>query len=103
VTTAAWVGLGLALAGSGFFVAGTVGLFRFPDLHSRLHALTKADNLGLGLVATGLAMQAGSPALVVKLAATWVLALAASSTSAYLIAERAHRRGAESADGDERR
>ena len=32
-----------------FFVAGTIGLLRFPDLYSRLHALTKADNAGLGL------------------------------------------------------
>ncbi|MGY6570737.1 MAG: cation:proton antiporter, partial [Salinarimonas sp.] len=36
-----------------FFAAGTLGLIRFPDTHSRLHALTKADNLGLGLIALG--------------------------------------------------
>ena len=36
-------------AGALFFLAGTVGLLRFPDSLSRLHALTKADNLGLGL------------------------------------------------------
>ncbi len=36
--------------GAFFFLAGTVGLLRFPDALSRLHALTKADNLGLGLV-----------------------------------------------------
>ena len=36
-------------AGAFFFLAGTVGLLRFPDALSRLHALTKADNLGLGL------------------------------------------------------
>ena len=33
-----------------FFLAGTVGLLRFPDTLTRLHALTKADNLGLGLI-----------------------------------------------------
>jgi len=44
----------LLLLGSGFFfLAGTVGLLRFPDVHSRLHALTKADNLGLGLLWRG--------------------------------------------------
>jgi multicomponent Na+:H+ antiporter subunit G len=37
-------------AGAFFFLAGTVGLLRFPDPLMRLHALTKADNLGLGLV-----------------------------------------------------
>src|SRR6516164_3951430 len=37
-------------AGALFFLAGTIGLLRFPDTLTRLHALTKADNLGLGLV-----------------------------------------------------
>jgi multicomponent Na+:H+ antiporter subunit G len=41
-------------AGAFFFLAGTVGLLRFPDPLTRLHALTKADNLGLGLVVLGL-------------------------------------------------
>ncbi|MCZ8150391.1 MAG: monovalent cation/H(+) antiporter subunit G, partial [Roseomonas sp.] len=42
---------GLAIAaGAFFFIAGTVGLVRFPDMLSRVHALTKADNLGLGLI-----------------------------------------------------
>ena len=42
--------LSCALIGAGvfFFLAGTVGLLRFPDSLTRLHALTKADNLGLG-------------------------------------------------------
>ena len=47
-------------AGVFFFFAGTVGLLRFPDTLTRLHALTKADNLGLGLVVLGLVLQAGS-------------------------------------------
>ena len=41
-------------AGAFFFLAGTVGLLRFPDTLTRLHALTKADNLGLGLIVLGL-------------------------------------------------
>ena len=45
------------LAGLFFFLAGTVGLLRFPDTLTRLHALTKADNLGLGLVVLGLLLQ----------------------------------------------
>ena len=45
-----WISAALILAGMFFFVAGTVGLLRFPDFFTRLHALTKADNLGFGLV-----------------------------------------------------
>ena len=40
----------LIVAGLFFFLAGSIGLLRLPDLYSRLHALTKADNLGLGLL-----------------------------------------------------
>jgi multicomponent Na+:H+ antiporter subunit G len=47
-------------AGAFFFLAGTVGLLRFPDTLTRLHALTKADNVGLGLVVLGLLPQAGT-------------------------------------------
>ena len=48
-------------AGALFFLAGTVGLLRFPDSLSRLHALTKADNLGLGLIVLGLLPQSAEP------------------------------------------
>ncbi len=48
-------------AGAFFFLAGSVGLLRFPDALSRLHALTKADNLGLGLIVLGLLLQVGWP------------------------------------------
>ncbi len=80
------------LAGAGFFLAGTVGLLRFPDVYCRLHALTKADNLGLGLMVIGLALQADSLAQGLKLALVWLLALFASATVSYLVARRALRR-----------
>lgn len=76
----------LAVAGCFFFAAGTVGLLRFPDLHSRLHAVTKADNLGLGLILAALVLQAGSSATALKLALIWALALLASATSSHLLA-----------------
>jgi len=47
-------------AGVFFFFAGTVALVRFPNSLSRLHALTKADNLGLGFVVLGLLPRAES-------------------------------------------
>jgi multicomponent Na+:H+ antiporter subunit G len=74
------------LAGAFFFLAGTVGLLRFPDSLTRLHALTKADNLGLGLVAIGLIMHAESIPSALKLVAVWWLALLASATVSQLIA-----------------
>ena len=78
-------------AGAFFFLAGTVGLLRFPDTLSRLHALTKADNLGLGLVVLGLLPQATRPLAALKLVAVWLLALVAAAIVSQLIAAAAHR------------
>jgi multicomponent Na+:H+ antiporter subunit G len=85
-TVADAVGIVLVVAGAGFFTAGATGLLRFPDLHSRLHALTKADNVGLGLVAAGLAVTAPSAEQAVKLLGLWLFTVAASATATYLLA-----------------
>jgi len=79
----------LTALGLVFFVAGTVGLIRFPDTFSRLHALTKADNLGLGFIVLGIGFQAESWAQVAKLALIWALALLAAGTVAQLVARAA--------------
>lgn len=83
----------LLIAGAVFFFAGTVGLLRFPDVYTRLHALTKADNVGLGLVVTGLALQAESWALAGKLLLIWLLVLLAGASVAHLVAGAARQRG----------
>jgi multicomponent Na+:H+ antiporter subunit G len=76
-------------AGAFFFLAGTVGLLRFPDTLSRLHALTKADNLGLGLVVLGLLFQAEELLAALKLISVWLLALLAGAAVTQLIAHTA--------------
>ncbi len=85
----------LLLAGALFFFAGTVGLLRFPDVYTRLHALTKADNVGLGLIIAGLALQAESWTVVGKLLLIWLLVLLASASVAHLIANAARQKGIE--------
>lgn len=74
-----------------FFAAGTVGLLRFPDVHSRLHALTKADNLGLGFVAAGVALLKANGWVAAKLLLVWLLTMLAAATVAQLIARAARR------------
>jgi multicomponent Na+:H+ antiporter subunit G len=81
--------------GSGvfFFLAGTVGLLRFPDALTRLHALTKADNLGLGLVVLGLLPRSESPLAALKLVAIWALVQLAGATAAQLVGRAVRRKG----------
>lgn len=79
----------LITAGLLFFGAGTIGLLRFPEVHSRLHALTKADNLGLGLIMLGLVLQVDGVWLALKLIVVWLLTIFAAATMAQLVARAA--------------
>jgi len=80
-------------AGVFFFVAGTVGLLRFPDTLTRLHALTKADNLGIGLIVLGLLPRSADALAAMKLVLVWALILLASSTVSQLAAYTARQEG----------
>jgi len=80
------------VAGAFFYLAGTVGLLRFPDAYTRLHALTKADNLGLVLVVIGLLPQVDGVLTALKLLLVWLLVLLSSAAVSQLIARSARRR-----------
>jgi multicomponent Na+:H+ antiporter subunit G len=81
------------LAGAFFFAAGTIALLRFPDIFTRLHALTKADNLGLGFIVLALASVAEGWAARAKLIVIWLLVLLATATAGHIMARFAlHRR-----------
>jgi multicomponent Na+:H+ antiporter subunit G len=73
-------------AGALFFLAGTVGLLRFPDTLTRLHALTKVDNLGLGLVVLGLLPQANGLIGALKLMSIWLFVQLSGAIVTQLIA-----------------
>ncbi|MBE0599057.1 MAG: monovalent cation/H(+) antiporter subunit G [Desulfuromonadales bacterium] len=88
-----WLTLVCLLAAAPFFLAGSIGLLRFPDLYCRLHALTKADNIGLGLVVLALLWQVTSWSEALKLLLIWLLVLLAGATVAHLIARNALRQG----------
>jgi multicomponent Na+:H+ antiporter subunit G len=81
----------LLLVGAGLFflLAGTAGLLRFPDAAARVHALTKADGLGLGLIVLGLLPQAAGVAGALKLLAIWGLVLVAGAAVGQMIARHA--------------
>lgn len=81
-----WVSTGVLVAGAFFFIAGTLGLLRFPDVYSRLHAVTKADTLGLGLIALGLSLRAPSWHAVVMMLLVWLLVMASSTSACQLLA-----------------
>ena len=81
----------LVSAGALLFLAGALGLLRFPDTLSRLHAISKADNLGLGLIVLGLLPQMASIADGLKLLCIWLLAQLSAATASQLLARAVHR------------
>ena len=83
----------LIAVGCFFFTAGSIGMLRLPDAFARLHAATKADNLGLGLVVIGLLLQVESVFAAAKLILIWLLVVLASATACHLIARSALQRG----------
>lgn len=80
------------VAGCFFIFAGTVGMLRLPDVYCRLHAMTKADNLGLLLICLSLALLDGHGRTALVLLLVWLLALLASTVSAHLIARHSRAR-----------
>ncbi len=88
------------LGGLFFFLAGTVGLLRFPDAYSRLHAVTKADTLGLGLLVVGLSLRSESWQSVAQMLLVWLLVMASGATACQLLAR--YQRDADSADAANR-
>jgi len=93
VSVAETLALIFLLAGCGFYLAGTIGLLRFPDVYCRLHALAKADNTGLCLICAGLAILSGDWQVTALLALVWLVGLLASTVSAHLIARHAYTAG----------
>lgn len=81
-----WLSWVLLTGGTFFFVAGTAGLLRFPDLYTRLHAVTKADTLGLGFMVFGLSLRAESWQPVVVMLLIWMLIMASGATACQLLA-----------------
>ncbi|TXD43769.1 monovalent cation/H(+) antiporter subunit G [Lujinxingia vulgaris] len=91
--------VGVMVLGALFFVAGSVGMLRFPDVYTRLHALTKADNLGMGLLVFGLSLQAPGWQLVLKLVLIWIFVMIAGAISCHLVAREAYRQGVKPEQG----
>ena len=81
-----------------FFCAGTLGLLRFGDTLSRLHALTKADNVGLGLLVAALAMHSLDVRVAIELVLVWTLVMFSGATTCHLLATHF----SEEAERDER-
>jgi multicomponent Na+:H+ antiporter subunit G len=77
------------LGGSLLSIAGGIGLLRFPDFYSRIHAGGVTDTGGAGLIITGLIIQSGANLVSVKLVVILFFLLVTSPTSTHALAKAA--------------
>lgn len=81
------------ILGTIFFIIGTVGVVRFFDLYTRLHALSKIDNMGLGFIAFGIILHSDSILIALKIFLIWILVLLSSSTLSYILSSHSNETG----------
>lgn len=80
---------GLIFGGVLFFIIGTVGLIRLPDTYSRIHAPTKCDTLGVGLITLGIVIYNGFALISVKMLLILFFLWLTSPTAASAISKAA--------------
>ncbi len=75
------------IGGLFFYVVGAVGLIRMPDVFCRMHATTKADTFGAGLVFTGLIIWQGFTFVSLNIFIVMVFIWLTMPTAAHAIAK----------------
>ena len=89
------VGAGGLIAAFGLLImlGGVLGVLRFPDLYTRLHAVTTSDGLGASVFCVGLAVMAPDGAMAVRLLLLAALLMAIGPVLTHLSASAAHAGG----------
>jgi multicomponent Na+:H+ antiporter subunit G len=83
----------LLLIGVFFFIVGTVGLLRLPDVYTRMHATTKSDTLAVVAILTGLALYSGEFFTAAKMFLIIIFTTLTNPTAAHAIARSAYLSG----------
>jgi multicomponent Na+:H+ antiporter subunit G len=79
----------LVFAGAAFCLIGAIGVLRFPDVYSRMHAAGITDTLGALLVLVGLMLLAGWSLATAKLIFILAFLWMASPTATHALAKAA--------------
>ena len=83
----------LLLLGACLTFVAALGLFRLPDLYTRMHAASKAGTAGSGLLLLAVAIQSGEGDTWIKCLLAIVFFFLTAPVSAHLLAKAAVRRG----------
>ncbi|TDD22703.1 monovalent cation/H(+) antiporter subunit G [Nonomuraea diastatica] len=83
----------LLAAGALFIVSGAVGLLRFPDFYTRIHATGITDSAGAGLILLGLLLRTTTWEAGVRLLIIMLFLVVTGPTATHLLAHAARRDG----------
>lgn len=79
------------LSGSFLCLSGGVGIIRFPDFYTRMHAVGVTDTLGAGMILIGLMLQNPDSLVIIKLLLILVMTLFISPVASHALAKAAFR------------
>lgn len=85
----------LLISGTFFLLSGAIGVIRFPDIYTRLHAATKASTLGITgiLIGAFLFLYVDQSIVSGKLLLAIIFTLLTVPVSGHMISRAAHRNG----------
>ena len=83
----------LVVVGALFCFLAALGVLRFPDVFTRMHAATKAGVLGAGLILLGAAIASADVAAILRAVAGMVFLVLTGPVSAHLLARAALQSG----------
>lgn len=89
------LGAALCLIGGLLAVTGAIGILRFPDLYTRLHAASIIDTGAVTVAVLGMMLLAPDIFVVFKLFAVWLFLFLTGPTSSHALANAAHVAGIE--------
>ncbi|MFT5431955.1 MAG: multicomponent Na+:H+ antiporter subunit G [Myxococcota bacterium] len=88
-----FVGLVIIVVGAFFVLVAAIGLVRFPDLPTRIHAAAKAGAFGTGLILLGVAVSAGDWGIAIRCLAAAIFLFLTAPVAAHAVARAAFRGG----------
>ncbi|MEC9369639.1 MAG: monovalent cation/H(+) antiporter subunit G [Pseudomonadota bacterium] len=75
--------------GAFFYLVGAIGIYRMPDVFTRMHAAGISDTVGAGLMVAGMMIAAGFSLVSVKLAIILGVILFTSPVATHALAQAA--------------
>ena len=97
------LGAAFLLLGGILGIIGAIGILRFPDVYTRVHAASIIDTGAMTVAIFGMVLLAPSITIIIKLAAIWLFLFITGPTSSHALVNAAYKAGIQPMIGGEAR